>query len=46
MKITDSVQNTRAMSPTSLSLLRRPYNHCSGQILIITYRIGRAELVS
>jgi acetoacetate decarboxylase len=46
MKITDSVQNACAMSPTSPSLLRGPYRRSSSQILIVTYRIYRAELVS
>ena len=46
MKITDSSQNACATSPTSPPLLRGPYRHCSSQILIITYRVCRAELVS
>jgi len=37
MKITDSVQNAYAMSPTSPSFLRGPYHHGSSQILIITF---------
>ena len=44
MKITDSIQNACATSPTSPPLLRGPYRHCSSQILIITYRVCRAEL--
>jgi acetoacetate decarboxylase len=46
MKIRNLAQNSSAMSPTSPSLLRGPYNHCSRQILIITYCVCRVELVS
>jgi len=43
MKITDSVQSACVMSPTSPSLLRGPYHHCSSQILIITFvSVGRS----